>query len=60
VQLIPDFHTSEGQIKRGFRGMKGKQLRPCTKPYLAEEHMAANVRCSTRVLVLIVQQQKII
>ena len=40
--------------------MKGKELKISSKPYLTEEHMATNVRCSTRVLVLIVQQQKII
>jgi hypothetical protein len=57
-QFIPDFRISEGQLKRWFRGMKGKQLRPCTKPCLTEEYMAAHVRYSTRVSELIVQQKK--
>jgi hypothetical protein len=40
-EVITDFHTSEGQRKRWFRGTKGKQPRPCRIPYLPEEHMAA-------------------
>jgi hypothetical protein len=37
--------------------MKGKQLKPCTKSYLTEEHMAAHVGYSTRVSELIAQQK---